>query len=67
MYDSVKTTTRKPPFSLTDNYLDFGGVEFKKNGNNSRTLVTSLTNHIKKDIEVIWEFGINPTDIISFK
>lgn len=57
LFDSVKTTTEKPPFSLSNTQLDFGRLEFLKNEKNSRTLITSLTNHLKEEIEIVWTNG----------
>ncbi|KAK4876024.1 hypothetical protein RN001_012446 [Aquatica leii] len=54
MYDSIRKTSIKPPFSLSTNWLDFGSVEYEENCTKSKTLVTSLTNHMSEEITVVW-------------
>lgn len=61
--DSVKVRTYLPPVSLSENTMDFGRVLPVEAYNrmctvsNCLTMVTSLTNHIDAEIEIIWEKG----------
>lgn len=63
MSDSLTLLSNVPPFSLSQNFLDFGMVEI----GNHKTLVTSLTNHMKLPITVTWinhdVFKISPIKI----
>lgn len=61
--DSATVKKQIPPVSLSENYLDFGkvipdeGYDSICHARNCLTLVTCLTNHLDKEIEVTWETG----------
>ncbi|CAG9819027.1 unnamed protein product [Phaedon cochleariae] len=52
--DTVNVRKTVPPVSLTKCNIDFERLFLEKNKANIATQATSLTNHMKKDIEVNW-------------
>ncbi|GJQ87781.1 putative coiled-coil domain-containing protein 108 [Trypoxylus dichotomus] len=54
-YDMLTSMVRPPPTSFSDIYLNFEGVHSENNGSErSKTLVTSLTNHMSDEVVVEW-------------
>ncbi|KRT85782.1 hypothetical protein AMK59_1632, partial [Oryctes borbonicus] len=60
---------RPPPTSFSDVYLNFESVQLDGNAERSKTLVTSLTNHMMEDVIVEWchddtgVFSITPKSV----
>lgn len=54
LYDAMTIMKNPPPISFSKNYLNFEGVTVDCADENSKTLVTSLTNHMSEEIEVEW-------------
>lgn len=54
MADCAKFCSKMPPISLSETFLDFGMVSLEKEYV-CNTLTTSLTNHMKSEIKVIWD------------
>lgn len=57
LYDVMTTLSWTPPVSLSHVYLDFQGIRMGTVGtgdSTTKSLVTSLTNHMSEEIEVEW-------------